>query len=483
MIRTRPGEVTTGDSRGSDRTVTVLGAGVAGLAAAFELEQLGYRVEVLEGSDRLGGRIHSHRFGPDLLGPVAELGAMRIPAGHRHTLDYVALTGLAGQLRTFPGLRPGAGPGTGPEADPVAAALRELRAGLPAGRYRDRTLRFAAELVGLADAVAPLSVRRQVRHDARSVLLDRLDRLDLQAHLTATGQPDLRAFFTAHPQVRAACSGDLRGFLDDLLTETGDGLLRIRGGTSRLVERLARRIQGPVLTGREVVGIQVRPDEVLLQVRRHDRTVLRRSRYVVCTIPFPVLRRVQLTGVSADKRDVIQQVRYVSATKVAFHCREAFWSGAGITDAAASTGGLLRQTYYPAVDGDPALGAVLLASYTLGDEAEALGRMPAAARHAAVLGELAEIHPELRRPGMVLGAASVAWDQHRWTGGGCTVRWGQDAASAEEERSRAAQPERGLFFAGEHCSGNPAWIDGAIGSARDAVAELVGRDRGRAMAA
>jgi tryptophan oxidase StaO len=64
------------------------------------------------------------------------------------------------------------------------------------------------------------------------------------------------------------------------------------------------------------------------------------------------------------------------------HCREAFWHRDGVLEAAASTGGLLRQTYYPAVDGDPALGAVLLAGYTLGDEATALGRLPAAARDA-----------------------------------------------------------------------------------------------------
>jgi monoamine oxidase len=43
--------------------VLVLGAGITGLATAHQLEQLGHRVEVLEGSGRLGGRIHTHRFG------------------------------------------------------------------------------------------------------------------------------------------------------------------------------------------------------------------------------------------------------------------------------------------------------------------------------------------------------------------------------------------------------------------------------------
>jgi monoamine oxidase len=462
------------DHAASDTSVTVIGAGIAGLAAAVELEALGYQVEVLEGSDRVGGRIHSHRFGRR--GPVAELGAMRIPADHRHTLEYVARVGLAGELRPFPGLSATGPPGV-TTVHPAAAALAELRAGTAPGRHREETLRTAAELIGLADAVAPVSVRRDARHDVSSLLLGRLDRLDLRPYLTS-GAPDLTALVAARPELTAGCGGELRGFLDDLLTETGDGLLCIRGGTGRLAERLRARLRRPVLRGREVVGIDVRHDEVRLLVRQHGRTVLRRTPYAVCTIPFPILAKVRLTGVSADKLDVIRQVRYVAATKVAFHCREPFWHRTGVTEAAASTGGLLRQTYYPAVDGDPAHGAVLLASYTLGDEATALGRLPAPARHAAILAELAEVHPELRRPGMVRGAVSTAWDRHRWTGGGCTVRWGLDADRAAEQRRRAVRPERGLFFAGEHCAEVPAWIDGAISTARDAVVELVRRHRG-----
>jgi hypothetical protein len=47
----------------------------------------------------------------------------------------------------------------------------------------------------------------------------------------------------------------------------------------------------------------------------------------------------------------------------------------------------------------------LLASYTIGEDAETLGRLSPAERVGAVLPELARLHPELRRPGMVLGAA------------------------------------------------------------------------------
>ncbi|MFL5859658.1 MAG: FAD-dependent oxidoreductase, partial [Solirubrobacteraceae bacterium] len=68
--------------------------------------------------------------------------------------------------------------------------------------------------------------------------------------------------------------------------------------------------------------------------------------------------------------------------------------------------------------------------------------------------------------------------KHRWTGGGCSVRWGKDATASEEERMRVARPQRTLFFAGEHCSSTPAWIDGAIESAVLAVRQLVLHDAG-----
>jgi monoamine oxidase len=233
-------------------TVTVLGAGVAGLATAWELERLGYRVELLEGSGRLGGRVHTHRFGTGPGAPVAELGAMRIPAGHRRVLDYVDRLGLTGELRPFRGLR----------AEPVRVP--------PPGPHAAETRLVGARLTAMVDAVAPPPVREDVRRDLRGGLLDRLDRLDLRPYASA---PDgVHELLAAHPELRSACSGELRDFLDDILTETGPSLLRIRGGMSRLVDELAARIRGPIRLGRPVVGLDVRPDEVLVRVREGGRT-------------------------------------------------------------------------------------------------------------------------------------------------------------------------------------------------------------------
>ena len=79
--------------RGGGNRVVVLGAGLAGLAAAYQLMKRGYEVTVLEAQERPGGRVLTVRDGFQR-GGHAELGAIRIPESHAYTLKYVDEFGL-----------------------------------------------------------------------------------------------------------------------------------------------------------------------------------------------------------------------------------------------------------------------------------------------------------------------------------------------------------------------------------------------------
>ena len=70
--------------------VVILGAGLAGLTAAYRLMSEGYEVIVLEGQDRVGGRVLTVRDGFEA-GGHAEMGATRIFSTHTATLKYVDL--------------------------------------------------------------------------------------------------------------------------------------------------------------------------------------------------------------------------------------------------------------------------------------------------------------------------------------------------------------------------------------------------------
>ena len=78
---------------GPSKRVIVIGAGLAGLSATYELTQAGHDVTILEARTRPGGRVLTFRE-PLADGMYAEAGAARIPFGHNWTLKYVDGFGL-----------------------------------------------------------------------------------------------------------------------------------------------------------------------------------------------------------------------------------------------------------------------------------------------------------------------------------------------------------------------------------------------------
>src|SRR6476661_2230347 len=99
---------------GNGKSVVVLGAGVAGLCAAYELDRAGYDVVVLEASRRIGGRSLTLRRGDrfrEMNGPVQECefdegqwlnaGPGRIPHHHVHVIDYCRQFGVTLQPYIF----------------------------------------------------------------------------------------------------------------------------------------------------------------------------------------------------------------------------------------------------------------------------------------------------------------------------------------------------------------------------------------------
>ncbi|MFO2462157.1 FAD-dependent oxidoreductase [Pseudomonas sp. 15FMM2] len=91
------------------KQVLIVGAGVAGLVAAYEAMRMGLRPVVVEASDRMGGRLYSRVVG-DVGDPensvICELGAMRFPKSGKALMHYFDKVGMTANSTDFP--NPGA---------------------------------------------------------------------------------------------------------------------------------------------------------------------------------------------------------------------------------------------------------------------------------------------------------------------------------------------------------------------------------------
>lgn len=469
-------------NRQEGKRVTILGAGIAGLVAAYELERLGHEVDIIEGSRRIGGRVWTHRFGEDPKAAYGELGAMRIPSEHKHVLHYIHELGLTDKLCKFVTVfeEPNAliniqGKIFRMKDAPRVFQERYLRI-FANTRYSYKTKLFAAWLKTIVDAISPGNLRDSLESDLSSKLMDDLERLDLEPYFNEDGETiDLHSFIKDNPGLRARCSKALDMFFSDILVETSHDLLQLEGGMDQIINHLAAAIESPIKYNQKVVGLHVQNDHVQVSYLEEGRLRTRRCDYVICTIPFSIVREMDLSGFDDKKLAAMDKTFYCPTTKVLFHCAQAFWEKDGIKGGASFSDEGARQIYYPSVECNPSRGSALLASYTIGDDANHLGMMSEGDRYAYVKNAVSKLHAEIEQPGMVLDMATMDWGNYKWSTGGCSIPWGGDITSQSNNHIHyleAARPQNTLFFAGEHCSRFPAWLQGAIESSIEAVYDI-----------
>ncbi|MBF2006416.1 MAG: FAD-dependent oxidoreductase [Chlorogloeopsis fritschii C42_A2020_084] len=469
-------------NRHEGKRVTILGAGIAGLVAAYELERLGHQVDIMEGSSRIGGRVWTHRFTDGSNAAYGELGAMRIPSEHKHVLHYIHEMGLADKLCKFVTVfeEQNALMSIQGKVFRMKDAPQIFQKRYPSifsdTRYSEKTKLFAAWFKTIVDVISPGNLRYSLECDLSSKLMDELERLDLEPYFNDHSQTiDLHSFIKANPSLRARCSKALDMFLSDILVETSHDLLQLEGGMDQLVNHLAAAVKAPIKFNQKVVGLHVHEDYVKVSYLEEGQLRTRHCDYVVCTIPFSIVRQMELGGFDDDKLASIHNTFYCPATKVLFHCTEPFWQKAGIKGGASFNDEGIRQIYYPSVECNPASSSTLLASYTIGDDADHLGMMSEQERYAFVKNAASKLHPEIETPGMVVNMATIAWGNYKWSAGGCSIPWGGDITSESNHHIHyleAARPQNTLLFAGEHCSRFPAWLQGAIESSIEAVYDI-----------
>jgi len=447
------------------RRVIIIGAGMAGLAAADQLSQAGFTVSVLEARPRAGGRVRTIRE-PFADGLYADAGASFVVDCHARVLDYVYDLDLPLQLvnpRHLPSLfhlhgRNFPFQATAPVNLPVRLTAAERQQG------------FSGMLVSyLKSGLA--AVKQPALTDWPDSQARPYDRMSVTEMLRKAG---------ASPgAVKLLATGMLNVYGDGASTTSALFLLAeqaltnitqtytIRGGMDRLPTSLAERHRDLIHYGCEVTRIDHDPHGVRVHVRHDRSSVLRTGDFAVVAVPFSVLRHIQLKpALSAGKRQVIASLPNTSVTRVVVQCSQRFWekvdpSGTVFSDLE----GMLVFTGYtrPSRRG-------ILEAYFSGNEARRLAAMSPEARTTATMRLLTKVFPTL--PAYSEAVVAQCWDSDPWARG--AYAW---YAPGELLRflPRLASPEGRLHFAGDHTSLLPGWIEGALESADRVVREIRAR--------
>jgi len=442
--------------------VAVVGAGLAGLIAAFELMRAGHTVSVFEASERAGGRIRTRRdpFGDGL---YVEEGALDFGDGYTLLHRYLTELGLETQLQSR---RDGSGgclyylggrlyrAPAGAEPDwPYALAPRERRLGL-AG-LQGQHLRARSQ--GLAEPFTPAAMDRAARAlDASTI--DELARRD--------GANDA-ALLLLHHDFLGADFDHVSG-LQELLWwrfySRSRSWAGLRGGNERLPAALAERLGPRLHYGARLVRLTQQRASVRLAVAHASGSEEVEAERVVLALPFSLLREVQLDGsFSRGKRRAIEELRYESATRLYLHTRTRFWQPAQ-PQACADTD-LPVGAVFEGSAGQDGEGGILVSESTAA-ASRRLSALEAGERVQLGVTQVSKVFPGLT--GNFTAGGSVCWDNEPFARGAWAY---YSPGQMRTHFPDVARPEGRVHFAGEHTA-EVYFLEGAVASGMRAAGEI-----------
>jgi monoamine oxidase len=444
------------------RRVVIVGAGLAGLAAALELRRTGHHITVLEARTRPGGRVYTMRE-PFSDGLFADAGAARIQDSHQYTLRYVRQFDLT--LDPF-------FPSSGSTVTRVAGKRIVGPPRVP---------------VDLAQVPLPFSDEEKKAGHIGCLMKYLFSHLPALGDPTAPGWPDrdVSRFETPIPDfceqqgaspafIRMIALGhDLGGMSalhllrDAALGAATKQWFKIRGGNDLLPKAMAASLSDVILYGAPVARLEQDSANVRAVYLRAGVPVTIEADYLVCTIPFPVLRRVEVTPpLSPIKRAAIQQLDGLPMARVFLQSRRRFWLERGESGFASSDDPMDVWDYTRDQPGTRGI----LGAYTSGRMAHQVTSRAAVERGPFVLDMMERVHPGLREN--YEGSASHSWIDDPWSlGAAADFRPGQMTAFYPS----IGKPEGRFHFAGEHTSPWSGWMNGGLESGVRVASEIAAR--------
>jgi len=423
------------------RSCVVVGAGLAGLAAAYALRRAGWRVTVLEARARRGGRILSYSFkeNPQL---VCELGGEWVGASHERVQALCKEFGIKLNDHRF------------------AASLMRNGVYTPAGRW-DFSAQAQKAFERLRQSYKAYNTRDKLRMDKEDWWTELENIGFTQDDLLLRDLMDSTDFGESIRHVSAFAAAS--EYFESSPANEMD--FKMEGGNSRLVEALAARVGlENIRTNQQVTEIRERAG--VLTVRTGTETF--RADACICTVPARVLTKIKFDPpLPAAQRAAAEQLQYARIIKNSVLFRERFWGAEDFSLVSDVT----SHYYFHSTKNQPGTEGILC-SYAIGEKADVLASQDDGRRLEIVTRDLVPFNP--RGPELARAITSYAWQRDQFTQGAYALyRPGQWFGV----RPILQRPHGKVIFAGEHLADWQGFMEGAVVTGEDAARALIGRVR------
>lgn len=454
---------------GGGDTVAIIGAGVAGLTAAYRLHQAGIPCEIFEGSERTGGRILTKNdFNKDAM--FCELGGELVDTEHT---DLITLAGDLGvEIQELKG------GDSGVDLYYFGGKYYTDKELIPA--FEPFAKKLAADVEGLFDAEEEFTEKA-----------GKFDKINLAEYLTETGKgvdkwvvDMLRVAYTIEygRDLEEQSSLNLITYLDAdtakgfKLFGESDESKRIKGGSSSLPNALAKAIDGKVKInkGYRLAKIGQAGPNLNLSFATDGGTKSLKFTRAICTIPFTMLRQVEgikTLGLSKEKQTAIAELGYGNNSKVMYGFTERWWRNPAVKLPAPNNGSVFTdlplQCTWETSRGQTGESGIL--TNFLGGSA---AKNFTTDRFDKFKEELNRVFPGINDK-FDGKRAMMNWPEYKFTRGSYTCPLVGQYTTLLAAAAPAELDGR-LVFAGEHTSGDfSGFMNGAVESGNRAAKEII----------
>ncbi|MXV49920.1 NAD(P)-binding protein [Pedobacter sp. HMF7647] len=487
MLKSAPALAFDLTGNGNGKSIVILGGGIAGMTAAYELNKLGYTCTILETRERSGGRCWSVRngslsteitngkqqakFDNDL---YFNAGPSRIPHHHQLTLHYCKELGVPLQIYN--------------NVNENAYYFSEGKGALSNKKIRVREIHndlrgYTTELLAKAIDQNKLDTGF-TKEDSEKVISwlmaeggldpDKLYKASARRGYIEQPGPKNRSGKISDPYTLSEILGS--GLMEpdfynvaEYTYELQMTMFQAVGGMDQIAKALEKKVAANLKLNAKVDSITNLDQGVKVTYTEKGVSKSITADLCICTIPLPVLSNIN-HNFSGDVSRSIDFASYIQTSKMGLQFKRRFWEeDEAIYGGITHTNNELTQIFYPSNDYQGKKG-ILLGYYNFNDKAKAVGDLSYQDRLTLALSKGSLIHPQYANE--FENAFSVSWHKVPENLGGWAV---YTSETRKTQYQALLKPDKQTYFAGEHLTYLNAWMAGAFESARSVVADVHAR--------